>query len=63
MDRHWVRVSVIDVAVNVLRVSFDHQLEDRFVEWNKISLFERLNQEHRDLLDHTEMLEERKDFL
>ena len=45
-------------------VFFDHQLEDKFVELNKINLYERLNQVHRDLLDHNEMLFIRKfDFL
>jgi hypothetical protein len=56
MDTHSVLIFVVDVVVNVSMVSFDHQLEDRFVELNKINLFEMLNQVHRDLRDHTEML-------
>jgi hypothetical protein len=56
MDKHWVLIYVKDVVVNVLMVFFDHQLEDIFVELNKINLYEMLNQEHRDLLDHIEML-------
>jgi hypothetical protein len=56
MDTHLVLIFLKDVVVNVLKVSFDHQLEDKFVELNKINLFEMLNQEHRDLLDHNEML-------
>jgi hypothetical protein len=56
MDMHWVLIYVKDVVVNVLKIFFDHQLEDRFVVLNKINLFEMLNQEHRDLLDHIEML-------
>jgi hypothetical protein len=60
MDMHWVLIYVKDVVVNVLRIFFDHQLEDRFVELNKINLSERLNREHRDLLDHIEMLLKRK---
>ncbi len=56
MDKHWVLIYVKDVVVNVLMVFFDHQLEDKFVELNKINLFEMLNQVHRDLLDHIEML-------
>jgi hypothetical protein len=56
MDTHLVLIFLKDVVVNVLKVFFDHQLEDKFVELNKINLFEMLNQEHRDLLDHNEML-------
>jgi hypothetical protein len=61
MDMHWVLIYVKDVVVNVLRIFFDHQLEDRFVELNKINLSERLNREHRDLLDHIEMLLKKKE--
>jgi hypothetical protein len=56
MDTHLVLIFLKDVVVNVLKVFFDHQLEDKFVALNKINLFEMLNQEHRDLLDHNEML-------
>jgi len=62
MDKHWVLIYVKDVVVNVLMVFFDHQLEDIFVELNKINLYEMLNQEHRDLLDHIEMLFTIKQF-
>jgi hypothetical protein len=64
MDTHLVLIFLKDVVVNVLKVFFDHQLEDKFVALNKINLFEMLNQEHRDLLDHIEMLFNReRDFL
>ena len=53
---HLVLIYVKDVVVNVLMVFFDHQLEDKFVELNKINLFEMLNQVHQDLLDHIGML-------
>ncbi len=53
---HSVLISLEDVVVNVLKIFFDHQLEDKFVESNKINLFEMLNQVHQDLLDHIEML-------
>ena len=53
---HSVLIFLKDVVVNVLRISFDHQLVDIFVELNKINLFEMLNQEHQDLLDRIEML-------
>lgn len=53
---HLVLIFLKDVVVNVLMVFFDHQLEDKFVELNKINLYEMLNQEHQDLLDHNEML-------
>jgi hypothetical protein len=56
MDKHLVLIFLKDVVVNVLRIFFDHQLEDKFVELNKINLFEMLNQVHQDLLDHIEML-------
>jgi hypothetical protein len=56
MDKHSVLIYAEDVVVNVLMVFFDHQLEDKFVVLNKINLFEMLNQEHQDLLDHIEML-------
>jgi len=56
MDKHLVLIFLKDVVVNVLKIFFDHQLEDKFVELNKINLFEMLNQVHQDLLDHIEML-------
>ena len=56
MDKHLVLIFLKVVVVNVLKVFFDHQLEDKFVVLNKINLFEMLNQEHQDLLDHIEML-------
>ena len=56
MDKHLVLIFLKDVVVNVLKIFFDHQLEDKFVELNKINLFEMLNQVHRDLLGHIEML-------
>jgi hypothetical protein len=56
MDMHWVLIYVKDVVVNVLMIFFDHQLADRFVGLNRINLFEMLNQEHPNLLDHIEML-------
>ncbi len=59
---HLVLIYVKDVVVNVLMVFFDHQLEDKFVELNKINLFEMLNQVHQGLLDHIEMLFNRKFF-
>ncbi len=58
---HWVLIYAEDVVVNVLMVFFDRQLEDRFVVLNKINLFEMLNQEHQDLLDHIEMLFQKKE--
>jgi hypothetical protein len=63
MDKHLVLIYVKDVVVNVLMIFFDHQLEDKFVELNKINLFEMLNQGHRDLLDHNEMLFKKKRIL
>ncbi len=56
MDMHLLLIFLKDVVVNVLKIFFDHQLEDKFVELNKINLFEMLNQVHQDLLDHIEML-------
>jgi hypothetical protein len=53
---HLLLIFLKDVVVNVLKIFFDHQLEDKFVELNKINLFEMLNQVHQDLLDHIEML-------
>ncbi len=62
MDMHWVLIYVIDVVVNVLKIFFDHQLVGKFVELNKINLFEMLNQEHQDLLVHNEMLKIKYSF-
>ena len=56
MDMHSVLISLKDVVVNVLMIFFDHQLEDKFVELNKIKSFRNVKQEHQDLLDHIEML-------
>lgn len=55
-DMHLVLIFLKDVVVNVLKIFFDHQLVDKFAELNKINLYEMLNQEHQDLLDHIEML-------
>ena len=60
MDKHWVLISLKDVVVNVSMIFFDHQLADKFVELNRINLYERLNQEHPNLLDHIEMLFKKK---
>ena len=62
MDMHLVLIFSRDVVVNELTAFFDHQSVEKSVDLNKINLFERLNQVHRDLLDHIEMLFSRQTF-